>query len=341
MAEVYREAGRVEPIAPLLIERLEAVIERDEQAIILLNRRGWAPQAVCSACGTAVMCPHCDVTLTFHRGSGALKCHYCGHQQPFDPTCSNCGNPDMTTRGMGTEQLAAQLSRRVPGARVLRLDADAVSSRQAYAQSLASFAAGEANCLVGTQMVAKGLDFPRVTLVGLLGADQALSVPDFRAAERCFHLVAQVAGRAGRGERPGEVVVQAFDTAAPAITCALEHRTRDFYQQEMALRERYNYPPVSGLARIIWRGEQLPQVQAAAETTAAGMRQALLPDVTLLGPSEAGMVLLQGRYRWHMLIKGPTRQMVQRQFDRWLAAGLLKTPRNVHMAIDIDPQSIQ
>jgi primosomal protein N' (replication factor Y) len=341
MAEVFRREGKQVAVAPELLEALRETKANGEQAIILLNRRGWAPQAVCCSCGTAIQCPKCAVTLTFHKKVQQLRCHYCEYQKPFDPTCPSCGQPDIATRGIGTEQLADLLAKRVPGLRVRRLDADVAGGREAHVQLLSDFAAGTADCLVGTQMVAKGLDFPNVTLVGLVAADAALAVPDFRAAERCYQLVAQVAGRAGRGQRPGRVIVQAFDTEAPAIQCALAGQARPFYREQMRLRDMYGYPPHGALVRLLWRGSSLSAVAQTAEQAVTALRKVGLEErLHILGPSEAGMPYLQGEHRWHCLVKGRDRRQLQRVLDAAAQGSVFQVRSGVSLTIDVDPMAI-
>ena len=319
-----------------LVTRLGSIRAAGEQAIVLLNRRGWSPVVSCKACGATIMCPQCDISLTWHRGADVLRCHYCAHQTKFPKTCPTCNEAQLSTHGLGTEQLAHALSAAVPGLSVLRVDADTVSERQGHAKLFQAFAEGRADCLVGTQMVAKGLDFPRVTLVGIICADKGLAVPDFRAAEKTWQLVAQVSGRAGRGVRPGTVVVQAFDTQALALRAALEHRPRTFIDAELKLREEYGYPPYAGLIRILWSGESEANVQLIAQEHGARLSN-LLDGAVLLGPNPAGVALLKGQHRWHALIKAATRGAAQSLLDRLDAAGGLPRSKGVHIAIDVDP----
>ncbi|MBA3937119.1 MAG: primosomal protein N' [Planctomycetes bacterium] len=327
---------RAATISRELIERLRAVREKGEQAIILLNRRGWSPVVSCQACGHTLMCRNCDISMTYHKGAGQVRCHYCGDQAPLPKRCPACSQDTLTTQGLGTEQLAAQLVVEIPELKLLRVDADTVNERQGHAKLFQAFARGEAECLVGTQMVAKGLDFPRVTLVGIIAADRGLAIPEFRAAERTFQLVAQVAGRAGRGERPGVVVVQAFDTEALPLQCALHHRPKTFFDAELRLREEYGYPPYAGLVRVLWSGESAAAVQLLA--TAHGERlRAASAGCTILGPNPASLAFLKGQHRWHALIKAPSRGAAQGFLDRLMAAGGLAKKNGVHVAIDVDP----
>jgi primosomal protein N' (replication factor Y) len=339
MREESRAQHRAASISRELIERLRKVRAAGEQAIVLLNRRGWSPVVSCRDCGHTLMCANCDISLTYHRGPGEVRCHYCGAQSPMPRACPACAQGELTTIGLGTEQLAAQLSNEVADLRILRVDADTVSKRQGHAQLFGAFASGAADCLVGTQMVAKGLDFPRVTLVGIVCADRGLSVPDFRAGERTFQLIAQVAGRAGRGDKPGTVVVQAFDTEAPALRCAIEHRAKTFFDGEMVQRREYGYPPFAGLVRLLWSGPSAANVQLVA--TAHGQRVRAAAEVcTVLGPNPAGLAFLKGQHRWHALVKAPSRGAAQAFLDRLAAAGALTGEKGVRLAIDVDPYAI-
>lgn len=336
MGEECRRAGRFVQVSTPLREALVEVRARGEQAIVLLNRRGWAPIVQCLSCGTALRCTACDIGLTWHRGEGMLRCHYCNHREGMPGRCPACGRPDLSAKGLGTEQLEVLLRDAVPGLRTLRLDADTVARRQGHARLLRRFADGGVDCLVGTQMVAKGLDFPSVTLVGIVGADRALSMPDFRAAERCFQLIAQVSGRAGRGERPGRVVVQTFDVDAPAIACAVAGRPKTFYREELALREEHGYPPACGLLRLLWTGADPARVERAAHAGTERCR-AHGAGAAVLGPAPAAMAMLKGKVRWNALVKAGSRGAIQRLLDGVAAGGGFPTVSGVHLAIDVDP----
>lgn len=336
MREECREQQCAAVLSRELVTRLQGVKVAGEQAIVLLNRRGWSPVVSCKACGTAIMCPSCDISLTWHRGVDRLRCHYCGHEKPKPRTCPGCGSDQLSTQGLGTEQLQHALSEAVTGLSIIRVDADTVSERQGHAKLFQAFAAGQADCLVGTQMVAKGLDFPHVTLVGILCADKGLAVPEFRAAERTWQLIAQVAGRAGRGTRPGTVVVQAYDTEALPLRAALEHRPKSFIDAELKLREEYSYPPYAGLIRILWTSPSEAQVQLVAQEHGARLAS-VLDGAVLLGPNPAGVAFLKDQHRWHALIKCATRGAAQSLLDRLTAAGGLPRSKGVVVAIDVDP----
>lgn len=336
MREECHAQRRTATICRELLTRLKQVKDNGEQAIVLLNRRGWSPVVSCQSCGHTLTCTSCDISLTYHRGAEKVKCHYCGTEGPMPRTCPACSQPTLSTFGLGTEQLATQLAAEVPGLSVLRVDADTVAERQGHAKLFQAFASGAADCLVGTQMVAKGLDFPRVTLVGIVAADRGLSLPDFRAAERTFQLVAQVAGRAGRGERPGTVVVQAFDTEAPALRCAVDHKPKTFVDAELRLREQYGYPPYAGLIRFLWSGGSAANVQLVA-TKHGEVLARVAEGCVILGPNPAAVAFLKDQHRWHALVKAGSRGAAQAFLDRVDAAGGLKKEKGVHVAIDVDP----
>jgi primosomal protein N' (replication factor Y) len=336
MRAEWQETKRRGELSRALVEGLTGAVRRGEQAIVLLNRRGWSPVVTCTACGWTAQCGACDISLTFHRGAGRLKCHYCGHEGGVPTQCPACAGK-LATQGLGTEQLEQLVAQAVPGVRTLRADADTVSGRQGHARLLQTFAGGGADILVGTQMIAKGLDFPRVTLVGVLHADRCLSAPDFRAAERTYQLVAQVAGRAGRGERPGRVIVQAFDPEALPIACAVQGRPKPFYDAELALRAEYGYPPGAGLVRILWSGPLEPAVRAAAEADGQRVLDAATGSgAVVLGPTPAALAWLKGQHRWHLLIKTASRGEAQRLLDR---IGPFRRHAGVSCAVDVDPMA--
>ncbi len=336
MREECHAQHRSATICRELLTRLAQVKAAGDQAIVLLNRRGWSPVVSCQSCGHTLSCTSCDISMTYHRAAEKVKCHYCGNEGPMPRLCPACQQPTLSTFGLGTEQLATQLAAEVPGLSVLRVDADTVAERQGHAKLFQAFASGAADCLVGTQMVAKGLDFPRVTLVGIIAADRGLSLPDFRAAERTFQLVAQVAGRAGRGERPGTVVVQAFDTEAPALRCAVDHRPKTFVDAELVLRQQYGYPPYAGLVRFLWSGESAANVQLVAAAHGELLQRAA-EGCVILGPNPTAVAFIKNQHRWHALIKAASRGAAQAFLDRVQALGGLKRMKDVHVAVDVDP----
>ncbi len=337
MRDECKAQKRAAVLSTVLVDHLVKAKAAGSQAIILLNRRGWAPILSCGECGQAVMCTSCDIALTWHKAEGILKCHYCGARRPRPQDCPVCTADALGTTGIGTEQLAAAIPEAVPGMTVLRVDADTVAGRQGHARLFQQFAEGAADCLVGTQMVAKGLNFPKVTVVGVLCADKGLAVPDFRAGERTWQLIAQVAGRAGRADRPGTVVVQAYDIDAPAIRCALENRPKTFVDAELKQRQEYGYPPYTGLIRILWTGESQANVQLVAQDHAQRL-EAARHGAVVLGPTPASLAFGKDLHRWHALIKCASRGAAQALLDRLAAEGGLPEKKGVTVTIDVDPQ---
>jgi primosomal protein N' (replication factor Y) len=267
-----------------------------------------------------------------------LRCHYCDHRQPPPTACPACSGQTLHFAGAGTERIEDVLGQVLPEARVVRMDSDTMSGRDAHGQALAAFARGEYDVLLGTQMVAKGVDFPNVTLVGVLMADESLRLPDFRAAERCFQLVAQVIGRAGRAGKPGRAVVQAFQPGHSAVAQALRQDYPAFARRECEDRDGLGYPPFGRLVRVLVRGPQERAVAAAATRVAEGLAPALGRDVTLLGPAPCPLGRLQGQVRYHLLLKARSQQAINRVLDAHAEA--LDARGRVHVAVDVDPVSM-
>jgi primosomal protein N' (replication factor Y) len=325
------------PLVQALAERLE----RREQSILFLNRRGHSHHTQCRSCGFVPICPHCDITLTLHLVPRSWRCHYCDHQEPARGECPSCGGKLFRYSGSGTQRAERELARTLPNARVLRLDTDVARERERPEAILGAFARGEADILLGTQMVAKGFDFPRVTLVGVLDADVALHLPDFRAAERTLQLLTQVAGRAGRGRDPGEVLVQTCSPDHPAVVAAATGDVDGFFRGELAERREAGYPPFRRLASLLLDGPDEAQVEEAAEACAASLKPAAdSRRVEVLGPSPQTLARLRGRHRWHVLLKGESAAV-----RACAAAGLdwsetRARPGPVRVQIDVDPVAI-
>ncbi|MBM3267100.1 MAG: primosomal protein N' [Candidatus Sericytochromatia bacterium] len=319
-----------------LTRALREVLEAGDQAIILLNRRGHSPFVLCQVCGGTAECPHCSVSLTYHRsGAQALRCHYCGFARADVTRCDTCGARASRYLGAGTQKVVEALQALLPAARILRLDRDSTSRKDAHFEILEAFAAGEADILVGTQMVAKGLDFPRVSLVGVLGADAALRLPDFRSAERTFQLVTQVAGRAGRA-RPGRVVVQAYASDHPALVAAAAHDYGRFVAAELADREGTLYPPFGRLLVLTISAKSAER----AEEAAGDLRHAIahLP-AEILGPAPAPIALLHGLHRVLVVVK--TRRLPEVLVGlRSEVARVAARRRHVRISVDVDAMSM-
>ncbi len=286
-----------------LRERIAATLERKEQIILFLNRRAYSPFLLCRECGQQFKCPRCSVSLCYSRQDRRLRCHHCDYTCPPPAKCPGCGGIKMAPVGMGTEKVEEQVGNYFPEARVARLDRDITRRKGALEEILTQFRAGDIDILVGTQMVAKGLDFPRVTLVGVITADIALNIPDFRASERTFQLLSQVAGRAGRGSAPGEVVIQTFNPTHVALQAAETHDYERLYREVRLEREMAGYPPYRRLVNIVISGPSLPEARTVSEDVAVRLR--VLPEVQVLGPSNAAVERIKERWRRHVLVKLP------------------------------------
>ena len=324
-------------ISPPLLEALEERHRRQEQSVLLLNRRGFSSYLQCMVCGEVRECPDCSISLTFHKARSRLVCHYCDRQERPPDVCWNCGSPQFSYQGAGTERLQAELKKRLPEVRVARMDRDTTSRSGSHAEILKSFEDGEFDVLVGTQMVAKGLDFPRVTLVGVIGGDGGLHLPDFRASERTFALLTQVAGRAGRAELAGEVFVQAYQADHPCLAMAAAHDYEAFFQREIELRRQLRYPPFCRLVRLGLSARDEAKVETAARTAAGYLAQHLEPE-QILGPAPCPLHRLRGRYRWHLLLKGNRVQDLVLLSRNYLESR--KETKDLRVYIDPDPQDL-
>ena len=312
------------------------------QVILLLNRRGYSTSIQCPACGFVVRCDDCDLALTHHRDGGKAICHYCDHHIPTPTSCPECDFSGIRYSGLGTQRLEAEVKARFSGYECLRMDSDTMKRPNSHEEALARFRCGEVQILLGTQMIAKGLDFPDVTLVGVINADTALHLPDFRAGERTFQLVTQVAGRTGRGEKGGRVLVQTFSPEHPSIIAAARHDYIQFAEQELPLREEYGYPPCTSMVRIVIRGGAEESTRRFSETLgeflrSENQRQSL--GIRFLGPAPSPVPKLRGKYRFHVLAiapqGGPIRALVAQALDQ------IKPPEHIAWVADVDPIDLQ
>ena len=324
-------------LSPPLCEALAETLQAGQQSILFLNRRGFQTLVLCRDCGAEARCQSCSVALTHHSRRGILLCHYCGRSYPNAPECPSCGG-ERAGIGVGTEQVEAAVRALLPAARVERLDRDAVSGADDAAAVLARFARREVDVLVGTQMVTKGHDFPGVTLVGVVLADTALALPDFRAAERTFQLLTQVAGRAGRGEEAGRVLVQTYNPRSPAIACAVGHDYQGFAEIELDRRRALGYPPFGRMLAVRVEGSEAG-ARAAATALGDAARPALGAGLAMLGPAPAAIERIRGRSRWHLLFKGPDAAALRR-VHRALAGVALRPPGGASVRFDVDPHSM-
>lgn len=321
-----------------LLDAVQDRLQRKEQVILFLNRRGFAPFVQCSACGAAVRCDRCAVTLTYHRTDGRVRCHYCDRERDLPEACPECRARRMVLRGAGTQRIEEELIAHFPEMRLGRLDSDSVRRPGAHEDILGRFLEGELDVLLGTQMVAKGLDFPRVTLVGVINADTGLHLPDYRSTERTFQLLTQVAGRAGRSALGGEVLIQTRCPEHACLLAAKDHDDAAFRATVIPERKDLRYPPFAKLASVLVRGPSLPGVEQAAELVRERIDQTVsgLPGrVDVLGPAPAPLAQIRGKHRVHLLLKGDRREDVRAAAARALEP--LPSPGEVEVQVDVDP----
>jgi primosomal protein N' (replication factor Y) len=326
------EADRPSLVSRELCDAIRATVQRGEQVMLLHNRRGYATSMICKACGEAVECPDCAITLTWHRAQGRLRCHYCDFSTPVDISCPHCKSRNLTGIGAGTERVEATLTEALPGVRIARFDRDTATG-QRLLDTLERFRRRELDVLVGTQMLAKGHDFPAVTLVGVLLAESGLNIPDFRAAERTFQLLTQVAGRAGRGERPGHVLVQTYAPDHPAIEAALRHDHEGFLRSELRQRELTGWPPYAYLALLECKHEDPERAMGALALCCDRLREW---GADVRGPVLAGLAKLKGIARVHALVRATDRKVLHTHLTR-LQRMTRDLPPGVELTIDVDP----
>jgi primosomal protein N' (replication factor Y) len=341
MRSSFAKAGKPEVFAEELLKAIEETHARGEQSIILLNRRGYSSFVLCRTCGESVRCPNCDVTLTYHRSEQSLLCHYCNHRQMAPSKCPSCGGKYIYYVGEGTEQIEEILQRRFPELRIARLDRDTTVRRKLFERTILEFGTGDLDMLVGTQMLAKGHDFPNVTLVGVVSVDAGLALPDFRSAERAFQLITQVAGRAGRGERPGRVLIQTYHPNHYALRHAAAQDYQGFYEEEIRYRKSLSYPPFVSLASLLVHGDELGKTQA----TAAEIRRALdeanhEQACRILGPAPAPLSRLRGEHRIQLLLKSRSRPRMRQVIDLALAEAGARGADLRAVNLEIDPVNL-
>ena len=339
-----KDQGNSGVLSRALKKALLTCVEQGEQAIVLLNRRGFNTYVHCQQCGYVFECPSCSVGMTFHSHEKKLKCHHCGHQEPVTPYCPKCASLDVKLMGTGTQRLEAELNDLLPeGKAVLRLDGDVMAKKGAFHEVLSAFSAGEASVLVGTQMVAKGLDVANVTLVGVLGADSTFHSPEYKAFERGFQLLTQVAGRAGRGEKAGTVYFQAFEPEHPVLRFAQQQNFEAFYAYDVAIRKQEGYPPFSQLIRLLVSGEDLDRVIWYADALVHRLKtvveqQGLGDSVAFLGPAPCLVERLKDKFRYHILVKNWAGEAGLALLQTELAT--FDAPKGLTLLIDVDCQSL-
>lgn len=329
------------PWSEVLDAAVTTALAREEQVLLLLNRRGWASFLQCTTCGEVIDCPNCSISLTLHRHPPELRCHYCDHRAPVAEKCPSCTAATMRSLGAGTQQLERLVAERFPAARVARMDVDSTAAKWSHHRILERVGRGEVDILLGTQMIAKGIDFPNVTLVGVVDADTALHLPDFRAAERTFQLVAQVAGRAGRGPKGGRVLVQTRQPDHPALAFAAQHDAEGFLAAEMLLRESPAYPPHTSLVHVVLsgadQGEAMKRAVSLTDWCERSIARSSLP-IIVLGPAPCPIERIKDRWRVHLILKGPPDAI-----GRWVRTAsprLAAVRSDVRIHVDRDPVSL-
>ena len=339
MRQTVRTGKGIPIFSPQLKEAIGQRLDRQEQVILFLNRRGYSTSLQCPLCGFVAECPNCSVSLTYHRHEQKLCCHICNHTEPVPPVCPNqkCRNPAIRYAGVGTQKVEETLTKLFPHARLKRMDSDALKRKEDYRRILGDFRTGKIDILVGTQMIAKGLHFPNVTLVGIIYADLALHQPDFRAGERTFQLLTQVAGRAGRGDVEGEVFIQAFTPFHPAIQYARRHDFVGFYEQELEFREQLKYPPVSRVALLTLKGRNEEKVKFAAAHLKRELDKAVgdIKDLIIAGPAPAPLLRAETYYRHQIMLRARRMSALSRRLAELTQSLVL--PEDVTLSVDIDP----
>ncbi|HSM84780.1 MAG TPA: primosomal protein N', partial [Candidatus Limnocylindrales bacterium] len=336
----FQQSGEDRLFSQQLVEEVTGRLARGEQAMILLNRRGYSSVVLCRSCGETLQCKNCTIALTFHKSGYRMECHYCGYKQAVPKVCPSCSSEYIYFLGAGSEKVEERLHEAFPQARIGRLDRDTVRTRHDFERVLNQFHAGEINLLVGTQMIAKGHDVHGVTMVGVVGADYALGFPDFRAAERTFQLLTQVAGRAGRGESPGKVVLQTFHPDHYAIQFARQHDYAGFYDKEVRFRRWMHYPPFSALANVLVRSDKLEQTLKWTGQIGRWFESTRNEGLRVLGPSVAPIMRLKRDYRYHFIVKAASREKLNQALRRMLGfADEQKIPRT-NVIVDVDALSL-
>jgi primosomal protein N' (replication factor Y) len=343
LTAIREEQGMRRYLTPALLSAMQETLARKEQVLIFLNRRGFANTLVCATCGQAQRCEHCDISLTYHQRHNAYLCHYCGYSRAAITRCGRCGSEHIQRLGLGTERLEGEIQKRFPGAQVARMDRDTTRHRGALVKLLKGLRERKIDILIGTQMVAKGHDYPHITLVGIICADLSLSLPDFRAGERTFQLLAQVAGRAGRGQTPGRVILQTYNPLHFSITAAREQDFDAFYRQEIEFRKALGYPPITRMIQLRINGRQKAQVADYARQMGERCRHLLSQQhspspMEVLGPIEAPLTRIAGQYRWQILIKGHHSNALH-AYVRQLLFGPdgMAGKGGISVSVDVDP----
>ncbi len=329
-----RQKGQPQVLSAMLCAAIDRRLAVGQQTILFLNRRGYSSALQCLACGHVAQCPNCSVALTYHRDDERIRCHLCGHAERAPKACPACRDPGIRHSGFGTQRVEESVRRVFPAARVERMDADSMARKGSYREALARFQARKVDILIGTQMIAKGLHFPNVTLVGIVNADVGLHMADFRAGERTFQLLTQVAGRAGRGEAEGEVLVQTFTPGHPSIQHARHHDFAGFWEHESEFRRAFGHPPFQRFVLVTARGENLERTEFTAQTLARRLREGAGAEIVVAEPAPAPLARVKSEHRFHLALRGPSALRMSRLLRETLAR--LSPPREVRIAVDVD-----
>ena len=336
MRQEFQETGHEQVISRKLVAEIKERLERKEQVMVLLNRRGYTPVVLCRTCGKKLECQNCAIALTHHKREHKMICHYCGYTAPVPKDCVHCGSEYVYFLGTGSEKLEELMHGMFPQARIARLDRDTVRGHEDFERILSALNEGELDVLVGTQMIAKGHDIHGVTLVGVVGADSALGMPDFRAAERTFQLLTQVAGRAGRGQAPGKVILQTYFQDHYAVQYAAQHDFAGFYDKELRFRSWMHYPPYSALANVLIRSNQLDEALLWSGTLGKWFEQTRHEGVRVLGPAAAPIMRLKRDYRYHFVLKSPSREKLNATLRAMLAYAVAQKIPRTQVIVDVD-----
>jgi len=340
MRAEFQRTKKDQVLSDKLVQEIGERLSRNEQVMVLLNRRGYSAFVLCRECGETVQCRDCAIAMTYHKREHRLVCHYCGFMRPAPKACPKCGSEYVHYLGTGSEKLEHLLHGLFPRARIGRLDRDTVRGRHDLERMLSALHAGEIDLLVGTQMIAKGHDIPNVTLVGVVGSDAALAFPDFRAAERTFQLLTQVAGRAGRGETPGKVILQTFFTDHYAIQFAAAHDYRGFYEKEARFRSWMHYPPFNAVSNVIVRSSKLDEALTWSGILGKWFEATRLEGVRVMGPAAAAIVRLKTEYRYHFLLKSTSRERMNSVLRAMIEHAVEKRIPRTNLVVDVDALSL-
>jgi primosomal protein N' (replication factor Y) len=322
-----------------LLDEIQIRMSRGEQSILMLNRRGYSSFIMCRDCGFVLQCPNCDISLTLHMDTHTMKCHYCGHEEPIPKICPNCQSHKIRYYGTGTQKVQEELQAIIPDAKILRMDVDTTRRKGMHEKLLNSFGNQEADILIGTQMIAKGLDFPNVTLVGVLNADTALGLPDFRSSERTFQLLTQVSGRAGRADKTGSVIVQTFNPDHYAIKLAQHHDYEHFFQMEMNIRHRGKYPPYFYTLQISVSHEEEAQAAKAIMNIAQFLKPNLDKNSIVLGPTPKSIARMNRKYYYQLVIKYKQDTRLHQLLTQMMDQIQKQSRHGVQISIDPEPQN--